>query len=449
MYLRCLFNKNMRPNLKIIYALTFSMLLLKIAGAQDVTTVEAINTDISDNLDLRAVASLFGVCENIEDFERRLNDPESQISNLDLNGDNEVDYLRVIEVSKNGTYVITIQAVIGKDLFQDVATIDVEKDGKGETRVQVVGDVYMYGQDYIIEPYYERPPVVYVYLWGPRYHPWYSPYYYGYYPAYYHPWNPYPTYYYIDHVHVHRSAYVTYSYTTHRYSSNAVALQSPHRRVDYQASKPEQSFAARNEGLSNKGELIKQREQSTPSKTSGNSSRDGSRPNGKAVQQGWKPSGSTGNEGTKVSVPSSKLISDPTAKPKIDLSKDPNPRPTSTTTPTAKPVADPYGRQPSATPIKQDSYTRPSDVRTSQPQNQYSKPSMGPNTLPSSQQRTAPTPTTPQKPSSMESVNPSRSTKDIPAGSKPQTNGKQSAKKPAKQVQKSGSKPTDSRSVRP
>ncbi len=117
--------------------------------AQDVTTVEATDSDISENLDLEAVASVFGESEDLEDFEKRLNDPETQISNLDLNEDGEVDYLRVIESSKEETHLVTIQAVIGEDLFQDVAVIDVEKDSESETQVQVVGDVYMYGPDYI------------------------------------------------------------------------------------------------------------------------------------------------------------------------------------------------------------------------------------------------------------------------------------------------------------
>ena len=66
-------------------------------SAQDLTTVEASNTDISDNLDLEAVASIFAEAENLEDFEKRLNDPETRISNLDLNEDGYVDYLRVVE----------------------------------------------------------------------------------------------------------------------------------------------------------------------------------------------------------------------------------------------------------------------------------------------------------------------------------------------------------------
>ena len=66
---------------------------MNVLVAQEKTTVKASNSDISDNLDLRAVATIFGDASNLEDFERRLNDPKTQISNLDLNNDNYVDCL--------------------------------------------------------------------------------------------------------------------------------------------------------------------------------------------------------------------------------------------------------------------------------------------------------------------------------------------------------------------
>ena len=44
--------------------------------AQDVTTVEAKDTDISDNLDLEAVASVFGEAKDLEEFEKKLNDSD-------------------------------------------------------------------------------------------------------------------------------------------------------------------------------------------------------------------------------------------------------------------------------------------------------------------------------------------------------------------------------------
>ncbi len=180
-------------------------------NAQDVTTVEATDSDISENLDLEAVASVFGESEDLEDFEKKLNDPDTQISNLDLNKDDEVDYLRVIESSKNETHNVTIQAVIGKDKYQDVATINVEE---GEdTQVEVVGDVSMYGSSYVLYPVYVHPPVIIVWFWGPHYNPWRSPYYWGYYPPYYRPWRPYPTNRYRTNVHVHVNTKNSYSRT--------------------------------------------------------------------------------------------------------------------------------------------------------------------------------------------------------------------------------------------
>jgi len=133
--------------------------------AQDITTVEAVSNDISNNLDLEAVASLFGDAKDLEDFEKQLNDPEAHISNLDLNEDGYVDYLRIVELAEDNTHLIAIQAVLGDNQFQDVATIEIEKDHSGKTYVQVVGDVYMYGQDYIIEPYYVHRPIFFRSFW--------------------------------------------------------------------------------------------------------------------------------------------------------------------------------------------------------------------------------------------------------------------------------------------
>ena len=48
-----------------------------------------------DNLNLYAVMDLFRNSETLEEFERSLNDRDTRINNLDLNGDWRVDYLAV------------------------------------------------------------------------------------------------------------------------------------------------------------------------------------------------------------------------------------------------------------------------------------------------------------------------------------------------------------------
>ena len=63
---------------KVLF-LVFLAIGFSSCSAQSQTTVYAKNSDISDNLDLRAVASIFGESANLQDFERRLNDPKYQI----------------------------------------------------------------------------------------------------------------------------------------------------------------------------------------------------------------------------------------------------------------------------------------------------------------------------------------------------------------------------------
>lgn len=227
--------------------------------AQDVTTVRATSGDISDNLDLRAVASIFGDSRDLEDFERRLNDPDLQISNLDLNGDNRVDYLRVIEVTENNTHLIIIQSVLGLDTFQDVATIEVERDRNNNVQVQVVGDVYMYGANYIYEPVYISRPVIFDIFWLSSYRPYYSPWYWGYYPTYYSYWAPCNYYRYRNHIHSyvinHRH---TYRYVDTRRSSRAVALYNSRRSNAYERQHPNRTFSSRN-SVANRHELEQSR----------------------------------------------------------------------------------------------------------------------------------------------------------------------------------------------
>ncbi|MBL0732000.1 MAG: hypothetical protein JJW03_04005, partial [Desulfosarcina sp.] len=246
------------------------LIVLLIAGtnlhAKDVTTVKAKDTEISDNLDLKAVASVFGDSKDLEEFEKKLNDPKTQISNLDLNEDGEVDYLRVVETSKDKTHLVTIQSVIKKDQYQDVATIDVEKESKAKTQVQVVGDVYMYGPGYIVEPVYVRSPVICMWFWGPFYSPWRSPFYWGHYPPYYRPWHPYRRNIYRRNVNVHINVNNSYRHTSVRKSKTSIELQKKIRRNDFGTKHPNKSFAKRNKGVKNRQQLNQKREIRTSGK---------------------------------------------------------------------------------------------------------------------------------------------------------------------------------------
>jgi hypothetical protein len=223
--------------------------------AQQTITVEATNNDISNNLDLQAVASAFGESSNLQDFERRLNDYDSQISNLDLNNDGEVDYLRVIEDMENNVHVVVIQAVLDKDVYQDVATIVVEKRENRRTMVQVIGDPYLYGDNYVIEPVYMYTPPIFSAFWGYNYQPWYSPYSYGYYPRYFRYHRPYEINIYLSNIDKHINHDFRYYYGSNRRNEYAERLQHSIGRNDYGDRHPDYNFSRRNDNVNNKREI--------------------------------------------------------------------------------------------------------------------------------------------------------------------------------------------------
>jgi len=237
----------------------FSFFLAITSFAQDKTTVTANSSDISDNLDLRAVATIFGDASDLEDFERRLNDPKSQISNLDLNNDNYVDYLRVIESIESNAHIIVVQAVLDKDLYQDVASIEVEKDRNNNVQVQVVGDVYMYGDNYIYEPVYVHRPIIYTSFWVSSYRPYCSSWYWNYYPTYYTYWRPFPIFRYRNHIAVHINFGHTYHYVNTRRCAYAYNAYYGRRGNGYERRYPNRSFSHRNSGYSNRYEMDQNR----------------------------------------------------------------------------------------------------------------------------------------------------------------------------------------------
>ncbi len=229
------------------------VLLISCSSSQYVTGRGSF--DLSDDLNLEAVAYLFGESENLRQFERKLNDPGFRISNLDLNGDGYVDYLRVIDASNRGVYLVVVQAVLGRNIFQDVATITIGRDMTGMPVVEVAGDPYLYGSNYIFVPQYARSPVIVSFFWGPQYRPWYSPYYWGHYPSYYVHRRPWPAYRY--HAYIHRHNYRPHS--CHYSGMRKISVPDYARRNDYGARRPQDSFNNRNQGVQNKEELNRRR----------------------------------------------------------------------------------------------------------------------------------------------------------------------------------------------
>lgn len=248
--------------LVIILLLSIVNYQLSTAFADETVTVTATSSDISENLDLKTVATLFGQAKDLEQFEQLLNDPDSAFSNLDLNGDGEVDYLRVIETADNNRHLVVVQAVLAKDIYQDVASIFVEKDEQNQITVQVVGDEYIYGENYIIEPVYIYRPVIYDWFWGPSWVCWHSPYYWGYYPHWWHPFHCIDPFLYWDHCYWHHYHHPICSYrTVHHHHPHYRHMHDRVHRNDYAQRHPDRSFVTRNasRNMKNARQLDQQR----------------------------------------------------------------------------------------------------------------------------------------------------------------------------------------------
>ncbi len=129
-------------------AVLFALSVPVISNAQQVSGVSGAGED----LDLYGVIELFKESESIEQFEQKINDPDSDVNNLDLNSDGEVDFLRVMEYAEGDAHAIQIQAALGEETYKDVATIYVETTDGEEIIAEAVGDPDLYGENYVIEP---------------------------------------------------------------------------------------------------------------------------------------------------------------------------------------------------------------------------------------------------------------------------------------------------------
>ncbi|MCA0396709.1 MAG: hypothetical protein LCH51_04845 [Bacteroidetes bacterium] len=213
--------------MKQIFALLLAgALLISFSGYAQTNTDQKLGLP-GDNLNLYAVMKLFQESPTLESFEKKLNEEDSKINNLDLNGDDDIDYIKVTDQVDGNVHNIILQVAVNDREMQDVAVFTVSKDDNGQVSIQLTGDEELYGKDYIIEPNVTEAgatpnpgytgnsttqetrtlddkvivvnqvtpaeinnwPIVQV-IYVPTYSAWHSPYYWGYYPAWWRPWRP-------------------------------------------------------------------------------------------------------------------------------------------------------------------------------------------------------------------------------------------------------------------
>lgn len=165
-----------------------------------------------DHFSLEGALEMFKKAASPEEFEKMINTEGNHVNNLDLNGDGDIDYVKVIDNMDGEAHAIVLQVAVSANENQDIAVIEIEKDGKESAVLQIIGDEEIYGESIIIEPgsddadMKKKGPYLYdeedalivnVWLWpsvryvyAPVYRPWVSPFRWAYYPGWWRPWHP-------------------------------------------------------------------------------------------------------------------------------------------------------------------------------------------------------------------------------------------------------------------
>jgi hypothetical protein len=172
-----------------------------------------------DNFSLQGALELFKKAGSPEEFEKLLNSEDSKVNNLDLNEDGNTDYIRVVSKKEEDVQVFVLQALVSEKESQDVAVIELEKTGKDNAVVEIVGDEDIFGEETIVEPeessetgfnegvsvlaggpnteYSNNGIIVNVWAWpcvryvyAPSYVIWVSPFTWRAHPVWYRPWRP-------------------------------------------------------------------------------------------------------------------------------------------------------------------------------------------------------------------------------------------------------------------
>lgn len=337
----------------------FLILLIAIAGIANGQQAQEINLADStglpgDNFSLEGALALFKDSKSLEEFEKKINSQDETVNNLDLNNDGKVDYIKIVTAKKDDAHVVILQVPVSKTETQDVAVIEIEKDGDESAFLQILGDEDLYGNTKIVEPIPETEPgdpgasdrgpaayshgsfYVHVNVWfwpcirfmyAPVYTVYISPWYWGYYPVWWSPWNPYPwRYHYMScwhhhhhyhHVHTHYSHYAHQVYAPRRTTSAIVHNRYNDRVNQYRSTHPVTPRKNNNVNQGRPGQYNQTRPATKPSNTVRPSTQPQGRPsNQPASRPQTKPS-----EG-KPSKPAVK----PNPGPRYDQSR-PQPKP--------------------------------------------------------------------------------------------------------------------------
>lgn len=248
---------------KIHQSILFSLIIFciplwNLSGQED-ASADSLGLP-GDHFSLEGALELFKKASSPEAFEKLLNQEENGINNLDLDQDGKVDYITVKDLSEKDAHSFVLSVPVSKTESQDIAVIELEKNGTESAVLQIIGDADIYGDERIIEPYDDKAiqsedakhgpsgleetmPIV-VNVWGwpcvafvyrPVYVPWISPFRWAFWPGWWRPWGVHPWRYHWSRCHhfhaiyrpapVHRVVVAHRVYAPHRVTSKTVVTR--------------------------------------------------------------------------------------------------------------------------------------------------------------------------------------------------------------------------------
>lgn len=169
-----------------------------------------------EDFSLEGALAIFKNSNSLEEFEKSINTKENDVNNLDLNNDDEIDYINVEAIKENNSHIIILSTYLNNDTAQEIAIIGIEKTDKEFAIIQIEGNEDLYVENTIIEPFEvaeevdssKKGPnsavvspirtIVNVWFWPcvryvyhPNYIAWKSPYRWKKHPNFWKPWKPY------------------------------------------------------------------------------------------------------------------------------------------------------------------------------------------------------------------------------------------------------------------
>jgi hypothetical protein len=151
--------------------------------SQPTVTVTPEVSNLGDNLDLQALGALVQKSQNAQSIEDTLNSNGS-INNLDLDGDGNVDYIKVTEYGSGNSRGFSFTVDLPDNQSQEVATIELNKNGN-EAQMNINGNQQLYGQNSSYQSHISVSDLLIMHYLFSNHSYYHSPYRYGYYPRYY------------------------------------------------------------------------------------------------------------------------------------------------------------------------------------------------------------------------------------------------------------------------